>query len=148
MKIADVITKTEKLLPSYNFDEQQKIDWLAEFDERLLREVYATHEILCDLETTEWIKYIRQKFTPLYEVLGEAVPEIEEIVINTETELLIPRQYAEIYVLYLCYKYCLFGGEIDRANVFASEYYTMYAQYLNWLNRKFRPLQKHKITGG
>ncbi len=148
MKIADVIKRTDKILPNYNFDEEQKINWLAEFDERLLREVYATHEILCDIETTEWIQYIREKFKPLYEALGEDIPEIEEVVINTETELLIPGQYSEIYVYYLCYKYCLFGGEADRANMFASEYYTMYTNYLNWLNRKFRPLQNNKITGG
>lgn len=144
MKIGEAIKKADELYRN-TYTEEQKTEWLAEFDEKILREEYATHEELCDLATTDWIKFIMSKFAPLYIELGIDIPDAEDIKVTLETELLIPMQYQEIYVLYLLYKMCFYSAEYERANNYAAEYIGLYNSFRNYINRKYMPLTKATI---
>lgn len=146
MKISEAIERADKLLNN-SYTEKQKTDWLAELDERILREIYESHERLCDIDEREWIIYLRNKFVSLYESAGKEMATVEETFEVADAELLLPMQYHEIYIYYLLYKYASLGGERERAENYWAEYFGLYTQFVNWVNRTFKPLQRAKITG-
>ncbi|MGN0526244.1 MAG: hypothetical protein ACI4IF_02310 [Acutalibacteraceae bacterium] len=146
MNIKDTINRADKLLNN-SYSEKQKIDWLAELDGRILKEVYVNHETLCDFVETQWIQYLIDKFIPLYESAGKDIATIEELSDTAEDELLLPMQYQDIYVYYLLYKYTFHGGERERAEYYAMEYNGLYEQFTRWVTRTYKPIQKAKITG-
>lgn len=147
MKISEAIERADKLLNNNNYSEQHKIDWLAELDERILREVFINHEGLCDIEELGWIAYLRNKFLPLYESIGAEAKTTEELSVTADEELLLPMQYQDIYIYFLLYKYALHGGERERAEYYAAEYRGLYEQFTRWVTRTYKPIQKAKITG-
>lgn len=131
MKIGEVITTTDALYRN-NFTIEQKIGWLAELDEKIFKEEYSTHQTLCDGVVTDWVKYIEEQSA--------------DVEVNEDTELLAQRQYQEMYVFYLLYKYFLYSGETDRAEIHLTLYQDKYQNFVNFINRTYLPLQKSKVS--
>ncbi len=146
MKIIEAIERADKLLNN-TYTKKQKMDWLEELDERILKEVYINHETLCEMAETDWIQYLINKFLPLYKSAGKEIATTEELSDIAEEELLLPMQYQDIYIYFLLYKYALHGGERERAEYYAAEYRGLYEQYTCWVTRTYKPIQKAKITG-
>lgn len=146
MKIKEAVERADKLLNN-SYSEEQKSDWLAELDGRILKEIFVNHETLCELADTQWIQYLINKFLPLYESAGKEIETTEELSNTAEEELLLPMQYQEIYIYFLLYKYSFHGGERERAEYYAAEYRGLYEQLANWITRTYKPIQKAKITG-
>lgn len=176
MRIDKAIQRADELLNN-NYSENLKIDWLSELDERVLREVFATHEGLCNVVTAidvknmmnafnplyksfgveetgsvtdvtaPWVFYLKNEFDPLYKSLGKSINSFEKSDLK-ESELLIPSRYNEVYIFYLLYKYAFFNGEFDRASYYASEYTGLYTEFVNYINRNYRPITKVTIKEG
>ena len=146
MKIKEAIERADNLLNN-TYTKKQKMDWLEELDERILKEVYINHETLCEMAETDWIQYLINKFLPLYKSAGKEIATTEELSDIAEEELLLPMQYQDIYIYFLLYKYALHGGERERAEYYAAEYRGLYEQYTRWVTRTYKPIQKATITG-
>ena len=146
MRIKEAIERADNLLNN-TYTKKQKMDWLEELDERILKEVYINHETLCEMAETNWIQYLINKFLPLYKSAGKEIATIEELSVTAEEELLLPMQYHDIYIYFLLYKYAIHGGERERAENYAAEYRGLYEQYTRWVTRTYKPIQKARITG-
>lgn len=78
MKISEAILRADKMLNNH-YDEETKIQWLAELDERVMTDVFETHEKLCELIDLRKIISLRNEFKPLYEAVGADVSQVDYI---------------------------------------------------------------------
>ena len=92
MKICEAIRQTDELKPN-QYSDEQKIRWLSELDGKIVKE-------LIDAKSGE-------KST-VFEGYNEDT--------DTNTELLVPEPYSNLYVLWLMSKIDFFNAEYDRYN--------------------------------
>ncbi len=67
---------------------------------------------------------------------------------NTDTVLKAPREYSEIYSLYLNMKLDYINGEISRYNNSADLFNRLFKEMGNFINRKTKVLKNCKIKAG
>lgn len=111
MKICEAIRQTDELKPN-QYSDEQKIRWLAELDGKIVKE-------LIDAKSGE-------KSTA-FEGYNEDT--------DTNTELLVPEPYSNLYVLWLMSKIDFFNAEYDRYNNSAMAFNEAYEGYWGYYSR-------------
>lgn len=119
MKIAEVISETDRILPN-DIDTKTKIDWLRRLDARILIEVLNTHQKPAGYEEPDTNNY------------------------GMDTELIVQDAYAELYIHYLKMKISLELVESDRFTAETIVYNDIYSAFVKDYNRNHMPLTKGK----
>ena len=117
MKIIDAINKINSLKPN-SYNDTEKIDWLSTLDGMIKREIIDTHD---GGESVSFSGYNSGT--------------------STETELLVPAPYDDIYVYWLESKIDYYNGEYTKYNNSITRFNEAYSQYFNDYNRNNMPKQ-------
>lgn len=121
MTIADVIDRADALAPN-QYSDEQKLRWLADFDGKVLREVFFTHK----------------PRAPFF---------YDEEHDSMDDELLIPAPYAaDIYVNYLLSRVAEANAEISKYNLYTTQLNTAYNDFTAWYNRTHKPVDGGRWT--
>ena len=116
MKAIEVITEVNDLSPN-QYENDLKLKWLRDLDEKIFNELIETHEDEATRESFEAADYE-----------------------DTEVVLLIPEPYArDAYTAYLRSKIAQADAETERYNLYASVFNSEYAQFAAWYNRTTPP---------
>jgi hypothetical protein len=119
MKLKNLLDKIDRLKPN-SVDEQDKIDWINEIDERVYNDIYLKAE----------------------DYLGEFIPLVKG---DEEKEVLIPSLYSEIYYYYLAAKIDFVNDEIASYNNNMALYNSMYTDFAAYYRRNHVPKQTGEI---
>lgn len=115
MTLSKAISRIDELKPN-TYAHEQKIEWLSELDARIKAEIIDTHEG------------------------GENVPFDGYDENDTETELLVPSPFTEVYIYWLEAKIDYANSEIGRYNNSIANFNTSFNSYANYYNRHNMPL--------
>lgn len=115
MTLSKAISRIDELKPN-TYTHEQKIEWLSELDARIKAEIIDTHEG------------------------GENVPFDGYYENDTETELLVPSPFTEVYIYWLEAKIDYANSEIGRYNNSIANFNTSFNSYANYYNRHNMPL--------
>lgn len=115
MTLSKAISRIDELKPN-TYTHEQKIEWLSELDARIKAEIIDTHEG------------------------GENVPFDGYDENDTETELLVPSPFTEVYIYWLEAKIDYANSEIGRYNNSIANFNTSFNSYANYYNRHNMPL--------
>ena len=115
MTLSKVISRIDEMKP-ITYTHEQKIEWLSELDARIKAEIIDTHEG------------------------GENVPFDGYDEKDTETELLVPSPFTEVYIYWLEAKIDYANSEIGRYNNSIANFNTSFNSYANYYNRHNMPL--------
>ncbi len=118
MTIIEAINAIDDIYPN-TYTEEEKIGWLSTLDERVKKNIIDTHE---GGENVVFEGYTAD--TPL------------------STELLIPRQYSDVYLFWMQAKIDYWNAEMGRYNNSISQYNAEYRAFENAYNREHRPIAK------
>ncbi|MBO5463787.1 MAG: hypothetical protein J6A49_10805 [Clostridia bacterium] len=121
MTILEVLAKVNKLKPN-GFEQTEKIDWLSTCEWNIKRDIIDTHE-----------GYEKVAFTGF----NETTP--------TDTVLIAPAPYDELYVRWLEAQIDYANGDIGRYNNSMALYNEAVSSYRNYYNRVHMPLQKNSM---
>lgn len=118
MTIQNVISRADDIAPN-QYAAAQKLQWLSDFDGKVYREIYQTHES------------------------DDAAAYPEEGYSSATDELLIPAPYAaDIYTYYLLSRIAEANAEIPKYNLYATLMNTAYDQFAAWFHRTHTPVQQ------
>lgn len=117
MKIVDAITRTN-LLKSNVYSELEQVRWLSTLDGMVKEQIIDTHEG------------------------GNVIFNGYDDSTDTETELLVPEPYSEMYLHWLEAQIDYYNGEYDKYNNAMAMFNTAYNNYNNYYNRTHMPLGK------
>lgn len=115
MTLSKAISRIDEMKPN-TYTHEQKIEWLSELDARIKAEIIDTHEG------------------------GENVPFDGYNENDTETELLVPSPFTEVYIYWLEAKIDYANSEIGRYNNSIANFNTSFNSYANYYNRHNMPL--------
>ena len=122
MTVIEAIEEADVLKPNL-FQVQNKIAWLSRLDLRVYNEVMLTHQ---------WNE-------------GETDPQFTGYTKDdTETTLLVPEPWAEMYVYYLSAMIDFNNLEYDGFNASNAMFETVYSQYANRYNDEHMPISAVK----
>lgn len=116
MTIQDAIQRADKTKPNM-ITREMKVNWLAELDGMVVRELEQTHE---GGEDVIFEGYTMQT--------------------DPETELRVPAPYDSVYIWYLVCNIDLMTGELDRYNNDHALYNNAYMTYSDYYTRTHRPI--------
>lgn len=119
MTIKEALETTDTLKPNA-FQAKEKIKWLSELDSRIKKEILDTHE-----------------GAPEFGGYGGTA--------DTQTILLAPEPYSDVYIKYLIAQMDFYLAEIARYNNDMVLFNTAYDEFARWYHRTHKPLQT-KIT--
>lgn len=114
MKISEVLNKTDNLLPNA-FDEEQKLEWLKQIENKIYKEVVLTHK-----------------------------NQVPETVFDEEKEndLIAPFPYDNLYISFLIAQIYKYLNETVRYNNAMVIFNQEYQEFTNYYNRQNMPLIK------
>lgn len=115
MTIIEVITDIDELKPN-GYSQAFKVQWLSELDGKVKGEIIDTHE---DGEDVSFSGY------------NDETP--------TETELLIPHPYDDVYTYWLEAKIDYANGEYAKYNNSMAMFNTAYSAFERYYNREHMP---------
>lgn len=118
MTIQEAIDRVDSLKPN-KFTADQKIAWLSELDGMIHQELVMTHEMG-----------------------GGAVFFGYEPCTPTDTQLLVPFPYTDIYQHYLAMQMDLSNAELQKYQNDKTLFNAAYITYSDFYTRTFRPIQK------
>ena len=118
--IAEVLAEVDEIKPN-TYDDNMKIKWLAELDQKIFNDVIATHVITDDISLEDIAEY------------SEA---------NMNKELFVPFPYSDLYRNYVFAMIDYSNGETDRYQNSMIMFNTSYQSYTAWYNRTHRPISK------
>ena len=118
MTVLEAIRRADAVKPN-RFTEEQKILWLGNLEGQIFNEVVSTHE------------------NPDCIVLHTFDKNMD-----TDTKLIAPHPYDEVYVLYLQSQIDLGNMEIAKYNNSKTLYNNAYQTFVDYWNRKYMPLSK------
>lgn len=121
MTILEVLAKVNKLKPN-GFEQTEMIDWLSTCEWNIKRDIIDTHE---GSEAVEFTGYDGE--TP------------------TDTVLIAPAPYDELYVRWLEAQVDYANGEIGKYNNSMALYNEAMLSFRNYYNRVHKPLQKNSM---
>ena len=121
MTILEVLAKVNKLKPN-GFEQTEKIDWLSTCEWNIKREIIDTHEGFNEVTFTGY---------------NENTP--------TETVLIAPAPYDELYIRWLEAQIDYANGDIGRYNNSIALYNEAVSSFRNYYNRVHKPLQKNSM---
>ncbi|MGP1544171.1 MAG: hypothetical protein ACTTIO_04350 [Candidatus Fimenecus sp.] len=110
MKIIEAIDKINSLKPN-SYTQAEKIKWLSNLDCAIKKEIL---EHYVENEHNDFKGYTEN--------------------ISTDTELLVPNPYDDIYIKYLEAQIDYYNGEYARYNNAIATYNTIYSMYRNFYN--------------
>ena len=116
MTILEAIHRVDALRHN-TFTQEEKVQWLAQVDALIDREVIRTHE-----GSGEHSFRVYDEQTPL------------------EQELLVPPPFDELYLHYLCAMMDYHNAEFDRYNRSMGLYQAVMTAFTNFYNRTHLPL--------
>lgn len=122
MKIIEAINEAD-MLKANALPATIKIKWLSRLDQRIKREIIDTHEFNEGEEEPAPINY---------------TPE------STETELLVPEPYAEMYTHWLSAQIDYYNMELDGFNAANAMFESVYENFRNAYNASHRPKSARK----
>ncbi len=114
MTVSEAIAKSDGLRPN-DFLQADKISWLSELDGRVKLEILDLHEDFSDVSFSGYTSS------------------------DTTAELLVPDEYADIYIYWLFLKMDFVNGETQRFNNSAAMHNTAWTNYANYINRTHKP---------
>lgn len=115
MTLSKAISRIDEMKPN-TYTNEQKIEWLSELDARIKAEIIDTHE---GGENVHFDGYDEN---------------------DTETELLVPSPFTEVYIYWLEAKIDYANSEIGRYNNSIANFNTSFNSYANYYNRHNMPL--------
>lgn len=115
MKIIDAIAYLDELKPN-GYSTEMKIGWLSTLDGMVKKTVIDTHE---DGEDIEFAGYDKDT--------------------DTDTVLLVPAPFDDIYLYWLQQKVELANGEYAKYNNSAMRFNDIFSEYRNWYNSQHMP---------
>jgi hypothetical protein len=118
MKIIEAITQIDSLKHN-TYSESDKIGWLSRLDAMVKKHVIDTHE---GGEDVNFAGY--------------------EDDVNTQTELLVPAPYDEVYLRWMEAQIDYYNGEYERYNNAIDLFNTAFEGYKNYYNRTHMPKGK------
>ena len=118
MTIMEAISRIDILKPN-SYTEKEKILWLSTLDGIIKEQIIDTHE--------------GHEGIPFEEYTGDT---------PTETKLLVPPPYDDIYLKWLEMQMDYTNGEYAKYNNSVAAYNTAYQAYANWYNRNNMPLSQ------
>lgn len=121
MTILEVLAKVNKLKPN-GFEQTEKIDWLSTCEWNIKRDIIDTHEGSEEVAFTGF---------------NETTP--------TDTVLIAPAPYDELYVRWLEAQIDYANGEIGKYNNSMALYNEAVSSFRNYYNRVHKPLQKNSM---
>lgn len=121
MKISQVIATVNELKP--NDYEKEKINWLSTLDMQIKTEVLDGYE---ENENLEFNGYDQD--------------------VSTETELLVPAPFDEMYIYYLLAKIDYHNNEFDKYNINITTFDTLFDNYRRNYIRTHKPNGFSHIT--
>lgn len=121
MQIIEAINLIDASKPN-TYEQVEKIRWLSNLDLTIKREIIDTHE--------GGDKVVFDGYT-------DNTP--------TDTELLVPAPYDEIYIKWLEAQIDYANGEYNKFNASMSMYNTYLTSFTNYYNRNHMPIQKTGI---
>lgn len=121
MTVNDVINEVNNLKPN-DYGNEEKIKWLQRLDQQIKQEVCDTH-----------------RYND-----GESEPDVTTAY-TTDTVLLVPAPYDELYVHFLSAQIDYYNREYDGFNATNSMYEACFSSFRNRYNQTHRPLTKRKI---
>lgn len=120
MTIQEAIDRVDMIKPNqFSFD--QKLAWLSELDGKVFKELILTHENAVD---PDYIGYDAE--TP------------------TDTQLLVPFPYTDVYFFYLCSQIGLGNAEIAKYNNDKQLFNNAYLTYSDYYTRTHMPLTTYR----
>lgn len=124
----------------------------------ITRRVNALRPETENLSTVSYIRYINDLQAILYKniiskhktgIMYRALDDdYDDGYVDTEAELILPDEYADMYVYYIAAQCDLGKGETTRYNNTMALYNTLYQRYADYINREYMPIQRAKITVG
>jgi hypothetical protein len=117
MKIIEAINEADALKANA-LPETIKIKWLSRLDQKIKQEIIDTHELNEGEEEP---------------VISDYTPE------NTETELLVPEPYAEMYIHWLSAQIDYYNMELDGFNAANAMFESVHESFRNAYNASHRP---------
>ena len=118
MTIQEALEKADRLIPN-QIPMKDKIEWLSTLDGQVYRELIQTHE---GGEDTQM---------PAYD--GDT---------DTDTELLVPAPYDEVYIHWLHAKIDLYNLEFTKYTNSSQRYNDAYLTYSDFYTRTHMPLNQ------
>lgn len=125
MTIQKILAEVDEVNPN-TYDENIKIGWLSRLDGQVFNDVILTHEH--DLVDDGEGNLVEPTFTG-YEELDE------------DREVIIPDEYADVYIDYLRAKIAYSNGESERYANSMIMFNSNYQKYLDWYNSTHKPIQ-------
>jgi len=113
----EIIRRTDRLRPN-TLALEEKLAWLTQLDRRAFEEVILTHEH--------------------EDAAFEGHP-------NSESEMLIPPPWDEVYHFFLCMQMDLAGREMVMYNNDRALFASAWMAWADWVNRKLMPLEAAAI---
>lgn len=120
MTIIDAINRIDKLVPN-TFEEREKIFFLSTLDATVKEAVIDRHEGFEEV---------------VFEGYGEDT--------DTDTVLLVPAPYDEIYLFWLEMKICYYNQDMDQYNNATVMFNKVYDKYCKFYNRTRKPRKEHR----
>lgn len=115
-----VIARTDELKPNM-YSLRMKINWLLRLEQQIKLKIIDTHE-------------------------GPEIPEIPPMVAEnqdvhevSDTPMLVPEPFQDVYTHYLCSQIDYANGEYERYNNSNAMFQAAYKEYANWYNRTYMP---------
>ncbi len=107
-----------------------------------------------DLSISEWAEQIYALEKRIYKNIilkhetDITLPEWNFESFDFPDELIVEDEYADLYVYWVVAQYDLKRNETARYANSMAAFNNLYAQYVNYINREYMPVQKSKITAG
>ena len=118
MKIIEAINKIDALKPN-NYTQEDKIGWLSTLDGLIKNEIIDTHE---NKDNITFAGYTAET--------------------STDTELLVPAPYEDVYIKWLEAQIDYANGEIGKYNNGMTMFNSAYSAFERYYNRNNMPLAK------
>jgi hypothetical protein len=122
MTIREALEKVDKLKPN-QFEDEDKIRWLNDLDAKIKTEIIDTHEGADEVTFNGY-----------------------DADTDTDTELIVPEPYSDIYLHYLFAQIDFNNAEYTRYNNSISMFNSKYNDFAAHYNRTHMPLQNNSIT--
>ncbi len=115
MTIKEAIRKTDRIRAGNACSEEEKISWLSTLDGIIKKEIIDTHKGSEKVVFNGYDKYV-----------------------DTDTVLIVPEPYSEVYISYMLTQIDLHCGELNQYNNSMALFETQYQKFSSFWNRTRR----------
>ncbi len=118
MQLGELIANVDEIKPN-QYSKEIKVAWLNEVEAKIVEQIISRYKEI------EFTKY--------------------DYDLDVEKELIVPDEFCDVYMNYICSKIAFYNAEYPRYNNFASLYNQSFEDVAKYYRRKHKPLQRHNL---